>query len=196
MTVLQSYLRMLIFNLLLISTSYCKNPYTPKPLGYMMIDFPEKAYQVFDSICPYTFEYPVYGMILPDDSRIAEKYWINIYFPQFDGTIHISYKEVNNNLDEFIEDSRTLAYKHTIKADAIREVVYTTKERNVYGLIYEIKGNAASSTQFYLTDSINHFLRGSLYFNVQPNVDSLAPVITFFREDIEHMIETFEWKNQ
>jgi gliding motility-associated lipoprotein GldD len=61
--------------------------------------------------------------------------------------------------------------------------------------LYEIRGDAASSVQFYLTDSTRHFLRGSLYFNVQPNADSLAPVIDFFMEDIMHLIETLEWKN-
>jgi len=101
---------------------------------------------------------------------------------------------VNQNLNEFIEDSRDLTYKHTIKADAIQETVYTNPELEVHGILYDVKGNAASSIQFYLTDSNEHFLRGSLYFNVQPDKDSLAPVISFFREDIIHMVESFAWK--
>lgn len=173
----------------------CKHHYTPKPDGYLRIDLPEKEYQSYHSNCPYTFEYPVYGKITPDTSRIAEPYWINIEFPQFAGKIHISYKPVKNNINDYIEDSRTLAYKHTIKADAIREKIYSDDERKVYGLLYEIRGDAASSVQFYLTDSIKNFLRGSLYFNVQPNADSLAPVIDFFKADITHLIETLEWKN-
>lgn len=174
----------------------CKSEFTPKPLGYMKITFPEKKYTVFDTTYPYSFEYPVYGVIQPDKSSIAEPYWINIAFPQFDGKIHISYKKVEGNLDAYLEDSRTLAYKHTIKADAIVETVFSDSVKRVYGLVYEIKGNAASSAQFHLTDSNKHFLRGSLYFNVQPNVDSLGPVIEFFKEDIKHLMETFEWKNQ
>ncbi len=162
----------------------------------MRIDFPEKVYRIYDSLCPYSFEFPVYGKIVADTERIAEPCWINIEFKKFGGKLHISYKPVNHNVNKFIEDSRILAYKHTIKADAIRETVYTNDSARVYGLLYEIKGDAASSVQFYLTDSNRHFLRGSLYFYVQPDADSLAPVIDFFLEDIRHLMETFEWKYQ
>jgi gliding motility-associated lipoprotein GldD len=182
--------------LTLLSFAGCKRHYTPKPAGYLRIDFPEKAYQLYDSTCPFSFEYPVYGKITNDTSRLAEPCWINIEFPRFGGRIHISYKTVNKNLNTYIEDSRTLAYKHTVKADAISETLYSSEERKVYGLLYDIKGDAASNVQFYLTDSTKHFLRGSLYFNVQPNADSLAPVIDFFRDDIIHLVETLKWKNR
>ena len=172
----------------------CQPSYTPKPRGYLRIDFPAKEYVLFDSVCPYTFEYPSYGKIVPDTDYNTEPCWINIEFPDFDGAIHISYKDVNQNLDKFVEDSRELTYKHTIKADAIKETVYNNPEQKVHGILYDIKGNAASNIQFYLTDSTTHFLRGSLYFNVQPDKDSLAPVISFFREDIIHLVESFAWK--
>jgi gliding motility-associated lipoprotein GldD len=187
--------RILIWAILLLSLLCCKRHYTPKPAGYLRIDFPEKTYQIYNSSCPFTFEYPLYGKIIADTSRIAEPCWINIEFPSFGGKIHISYKPVRNNVNVYIEDSRTLAYKHTVKADAISETLYTNDEKKVYGLLYQIKGDAASSVQFYLTDSTRHFLRGSLYFNVQPNADSLAPVIDFFMEDIMHLVETLEWKD-
>ncbi|MFC2098721.1 gliding motility lipoprotein GldD, partial [Bacteroidota bacterium] len=166
----------------------------PKPRGYLWIEFPEKNYTLYDSVCPFLFEYPVYSRIVPDTDYNSEPCWINIEFPKFDGKIHISYKEVDGNLYDFIEDSRTLAYKHTIMADAIKETVYSYPEQDVHGILYDIKGNAASSLQFYLTDSNRHFLRGSLYFNVEPDKDSLAPVIVYFREDIVHLMESFEWK--
>ncbi len=172
----------------------CQPSFTPKPKGFLRVDFPAREYVLFDSICPYTFEYPSYGKIVPDTDYLTEPCWINIEFPDFNGTIHISYKEVNQNLNDFIEDSRDLTYKHTIKADAINETVYTNPELEVHGILYDIKGNAASSIQFYLTDSNAHFLRGSLYFNVEPDKDSLAPVISFFREDIIHLVESFAWK--
>ena len=180
--------------LLMFLALSCQRSYTPKPRGFLRVDFPAREYVLFDSVCPYTFEYPSYGKIVPDTDYITEPCWINIDFPDFDGIIHISYKEVNQNLNDFIEDSRTLTYKHTIKADAIKETVYTNPELKVHGILYDIKGNAASSIQFYLTDSNAHFLRGSLYFNVQPDKDSLAPVISFFREDIIHLMESFAWK--
>jgi gliding motility-associated lipoprotein GldD len=65
----------------------------------------------------------------------------------------------------------------------------------VYGTLYDLKGNTATAVQFFVTDSTKHFLRGSLYFAAEPDADSLEPVIEFFRGDIEHLIETLQWKN-
>jgi gliding motility-associated lipoprotein GldD len=172
----------------------CNNNYTPKPRGYFRIDFPEKKYQLLNTDCPFSFEYPIYGKAVKDSDKNAEPCWLNLEFPQYKSKIHLSYKSVKKNVAVFIEDSHTLAFKHSIKADAIEPTTIIDQKRNVYGLIFDIKGNAASSVQFYLTDSIRHFLRGSLYFENQPNKDSLAPAIEFFRKDIVHLIETLKWK--
>ncbi len=173
----------------------CKHHGTPKPRGYYRITFPNHEYKAFDKECPYTFEAPIYSKILEDNRSInAEKFWYNMDYPSLNGTVHISYKKVNNNLIEMIEDSRKFAYKHSVKADAIGERVFISPEKKVYGTFYDIKGDAASSVQFYLTDSSRHFVRGSLYFNTIPNKDSLAPVVEFVKKDIIHIMETFEWR--
>jgi len=172
----------------------CKRNYTPKPRGYIRIDLPEKEYKQYNTDCPYSFLYPTYTTIEKDSSRLSEKCWININYKDLESKIYISYKDVNNNIGQILEDTRALAYKHTLKADAITEKVFIKPEQNVYGTVYEISGNAASSLQFFLTDSTNHYLRGALYFNAEPNKDSLAPLIDFVREDIIVLIESFEWK--
>jgi gliding motility-associated lipoprotein GldD len=165
-------------------------------MGYFRIDLPEKHYRPFDSVCPFIFEYPVYGLLKPSDERDAEPCWFNIEFPGYNAKIHLSYKTIEGNLPSVLEDSYTLTYNHTIKADAITETPYINEEDNIYGLLYDLKGNTATAIQFYVTDSIRHFLRGSLYFFASPNEDSLAPVIGFFREDIIHLIETLEWRER
>lgn len=48
--------------------------------------------------------------------------------------------------------------------------------------------------QFYLTDSVSHFLRGALYISEVPNYDSLRPVIKYLSEDVLKMIGSTEWK--
>jgi len=128
-----------------------------------------------------------------DTDRGAEPCWINIEFPDYKGNIHISYKKIDNNLNALIEDSYTLAYKHTVKAEAIVERLIKKPEHDVFGILYNIDGPAASSVQFFLTDSSRHYLRGALYFKTTINKDSLAPVIDFFREDIIHFIDSFKW---
>ncbi|MBN1251688.1 MAG: gliding motility lipoprotein GldD [Bacteroidales bacterium] len=174
----------------------CSSSYTPKPRGYFRISFPEKEYVKFNNQGPYSFEIPKYSFVQIDSSQFTEKWWINIILPTMKGKIHISYKTVNDNLNKYLEDSRELAYKHTVKAEAINEEIFVNNKNNVFGVLYEIKGNVASSYQFYVTDSTKHFLRGALYFNVYPNKDSLAPVLKFVKEDIINLMETFEWNNK
>lgn len=183
-----------IFILVLI-LSGCRQDYSPKPRGYFRIDLPEKQYARFDSAYPYSFEYPVYAKITADKRTTSEPFWINIDFPDFQGRIYISYKPVKNNLTEYLEDSRTFVVKHIPKAEAIEDSLIYRPEDKVFGLIYYIEGSqAASPCQFFLTDSSSNFLRGALYFNVSPNNDSLAPVLTFIEEDIRHLVSTFHWK--
>jgi gliding motility-associated lipoprotein GldD len=168
----------------------------PKPRGYFRITLPERGYKKFDSAnYPYTFEYPSYAKIERYTHKNAKPFWLNIRFPQFKGTMHISYQPIRNDLPTFIDDARTFANKHIAKATAINDSVIIMPDHKMYGMIYDIFGSdAASPYQFYLTDSVKNFVRGALYFEVLPNNDSLAPVIDFIREDIRHMITTFRWK--
>lgn len=182
-----------IFIILLLSS--CEDEFTPKPRGYFRIDLPPKGYRIFDNECPYSFEYPNYSVIVPE-IRANHYCWKNLDFPFFNARLHLSYKNVDNNINDLTEESRSLAFKHTIKADAIDEQLIINEERNVYGVLYNIRGNAASSTQFFLTDSTENFLRGALYFNNSPNIDSIAPVLKYIESDIEHLIQTFNWKDR
>ena len=192
----QSSKFLVLSSLFLILFSSCDTKqYQPKPKGYFRIDFPEKEYQKLDSMKYYSFEYPVYSTITPDYHSLHEKEWVNIEYPSYKGTVHISYKTVDNNLEAYLEDSHYMMTKHLSRAMGIRDSVIIKPERNVYGLVYFLEGEGvASPMQFYLTDSVNHFMRGSLYFNVKTNNDSLAPVIDFIVDDVRHLIETIEWK--
>jgi gliding motility-associated lipoprotein GldD len=186
---------LIYFFIIILSLTSCSGEYSPKPRGYFRIDLPEKQYARFDSTYPYTFEYPVYAKVVADNRANSEPYWINIDFPRFQGRIYISYKPVKNNLTEYLEDARTFVVKHIPKAEAIDDSLIYRPEDRVFGLVYYIQGSqAASPCQFFVTDSSAHFLRGSLYFNVEPNNDSLAPVVAFIEDDIRHLVNTFRWK--
>ncbi|WP_298711586.1 gliding motility lipoprotein GldD [Chitinophaga sp.] len=174
--------------------------HTPKPRGYFRIDLPEKEYRLFDRPgYPYTFEYPVYANVVKDSLFFGEDtenpWWINLEFPEFNGKIYMSYKQVGgkNALDKLVNDAFKLTYKHTYKAESIEEEAITLPG-GVSGLFYQVAGNAASAKQFFVTDSSNHFLRGALYFYAQPNADSLAPVTRFVEEDMRHLVNTLKWR--
>jgi len=176
---------------IILFCSSCRKNYIPKPHGYFRIDFPEKEYKSYESSYPYLFDYPQYTKIVDYNKDSA---WINIIYPENNAIIHLTYKVINNNIANYLEETRNFVYKHTLKADAISETPFLNYEKKVYGMLYDIKGNAASSINFFVTDSSSNFLRGALYFNTSPNKDSLAPVVDFIRSDIVNLMETFEWK--
>ncbi len=168
----------------------CEENYSPKPRGFHRINLEEKAYQTYEGDCPFRFEYPVNSLM--DDRK--ENCWVNLHYPQFGSTIHMSYVQLDtSDLNQHIEDSRKLAMKHLVKANDLKEKQFKSDEHNVYGLSYDFEGNTASNYQFFLTDSQKHFFRGAMYFNMVPNADSLQPVIDYIKEDLEHLIESFEW---
>ena len=169
--------------------------YLPKPRGYFRIDLPEKAYIKVDTIERYRFDCPQYALVTPDPYSPDEKNWVNIEMPQFKGSIHLTHKDVKDNLGEYLEDVHTMVTKHLQKANGVRDSLIVNEEHQVYGLLIEMDGKGvATPMQFYLTDSTKNFVRGALYFNFKPDNDSMQPVINFIREDIDHLIETFEWK--
>ncbi len=177
----------------------CNSPYTPRPRGYFRIDFPRHAYQSFaPPEFPYSFEYPVYAKVIRDTSFFGDRpenpYWINIEFPQFHARIYVSYKNVEaGNFSKLREDAYKMTYKNTYKASSIEDSLMATP-LGVHGVFFSVGGNAATAKQFFVSDSVRHFLRGALYFDTAPNEDSLAPVNAFLQQDMLHLINTLRWK--
>jgi gliding motility-associated lipoprotein GldD len=167
----------------------------PKPRGYYRIALPEEHRYTPLSLkgYPYTFDVSAYATATPNTSHGSEPYWLDVCYADYNAIIYLSYKSVNNSYAQLLEDAHTLVYRHTIKADAISEQRFESGNGKTFGYLYEIGGNAATNVQFYMTDSAKNFLRGSLYFNVHPNRDSLAPIIEFITEDIRRLMETLEF---
>lgn len=181
--------------LFLIVFTACSENYTPKPRAYHRINLPEKKYLLFDDkMYPYTYEIPVYANVTPYEAE-NELFWANVNFPDFNATINLSYKAIRNNLNAHIADAMTFVDRHQGKASRIRELDFSDPKNRVFGMIFDIRGSGVASIyQFYITDSLRHFVRGALYFNHAPNNDSLAPVIDFLKADMDHLIETFQWR--
>ena len=181
----------------------CNSSYTAgKKKGYFKIDFPEKKYRQFDQPgYPYTFEYPVYAQVSKDSTFFDDKagdWWINIDVPQFAGRIYISYKEIGskNNFDSLRNDAYKMAtHQHINISTGITDSLMITPN-GVGGLYYSLEGNTATANQFFLTDTTKHFLRGALYFDAEPNADSLGIVNDFLKKDLLHLINTLKWSEK
>jgi len=186
---------------LLLALQACPKDYVPKPRAYPRIIFPQHSYTAFSQpACPFGFEYPVYGKIQKDSMRLIKEdespCWFKLFFPDFNAELYLSYRQIDgkqHTLPKLVNDAYTMNAKHVIKADFIEDSLFTTSNK-VHGVFYNVGGDAASSMQFYLTDSVQHFLWASFYVRATPNEDSIAPVTRFFRHDLEHFINTFEWK--
>ncbi|MFT5724833.1 MAG: gliding motility-associated lipoprotein GldD [Bacteroidia bacterium] len=172
----------------------CQN-YTPKPHGYPKIEFPEKTYKRFDDGCSYTFNIPTYAIVEKDTHLTSEPCWFNIKFPSFGATIYLTYKQLLNDkqIDSLSDEAFKMAGEHRKKADAIDEKEIYIKRTDSHGVIFELKGPSATPFNFYLSDEKNHYVRGSFYFDNHTNIDSVAPVYAFLKEDMMNMINSLEW---
>lgn len=181
----------------LVLFSSCSEEYLPKPKGYNRIDVPAHKYQALTEKHPYTFSYSQNAKILRDSSTIAEPHWIDIYYPQFQSNIQLTYKPVkgkSKGLQEHIDDSHKLAYKHNIKAYSIDQIDIKTP-KGYSATVFELTGEVPSQFQFYITDSTRHFLRGAVYFKTATRNDSLAPLIEYMKYDVMELLNTLEWKD-
>ncbi|HLW33436.1 MAG TPA: gliding motility lipoprotein GldD [Aequorivita sp.] len=168
----------------------CQDEVMIKPAAKLRLEYPEPNYQVADIDCPFSFE-------MNQNANLVKKpnCGVNLNYPQMKATLYMTYQKVtNNNLDSLLRDAQKLAYDHTIKANSIPAYPFVNPDSKVYGMFYMIDGNAATQAEFYVTDSIQHFLNGAVYFEAKPNYDSIYPAAEYLREDMRRLMETVIWK--
>ena len=190
-------IKKIILPLLALACFSCGNDPLPKPKAMLRLDYETPKYSQVDVRLPFTFEKNEYAEKISSIKLdgINNLLGVNINYPNMKGTIYLTYKAVNDtNLDSLLIDAQSLTQKHTLKADEIESVLFENAEHNVFGMFYAVGGNAASQSQFYVTDSTKHFLTGSLYFYAKPNYDSILPAAAYLKNDIKHIMETVEWK--
>lgn len=187
----KTYLNITLMSFISFLTLSCfKDEVLPKPKAQLRLEYPSPVYEIINSDCPYTFEKSNSTKV-----KLNSKCWVNIDYPQLKASINMTYRPVEENLKELLIEAEKLTFNHTIKADGISSAPYINEQKKVYGSIFEVTGNAASPIQFHVTDSSNHFITGAVYFNVQPNYDSIKPAINYLEKDIIRMIESLEWKD-
>ncbi len=170
----------------------CGGEVIPKPEGMLRLSYPIPKYQEIELPCSYSFEKNEFSEL--KKARRNRKCWYNLEYREMNATLYLSYYKIQDNLDSLLRDAQNLTQEHFIKADGIKPNEYANPESNVYGMIYMVSGDAASPSQFYATDSVNHFIVGSVYFKVKPNYDSILPAADYLRNDIRHLMESLRWK--
>lgn len=182
--------------LLMLSACVDEQSYVPKPRAFNRIDLPQYAYQVLPDSFPYSFVYSKYARLSRDTFPSAGRYYINLYYPDYDGVVQVTYKDLKDpriNVERLLTDAFGLTMKHSPRAYDIQESLIQIKNGQVAS-VTELSGDVPSQFQFFTTDSTHHFFRGALYFNTATQNDSLAPVIDFIKKDIIEMLNSLEWK--
>ena len=187
------------FILLILLCVSCGEDYVPKPKAELRLEYPEAKYVDANLELPFTFDKNLLATKVVSKALSAptKSYGVNLEYPALKGTIFLTYKAIDNNknnLRAFLRDAQKFTLEHTKKADEIPAYPFEDNRRKVYGVLSEVKGNVASPAQFYVTDSINHFLTGSLYFKAKPNYDSILPAANYLQKDIKRIMESVTWK--
>lgn len=182
-----------LYILIIFFLTSCGDEAVPKPRAFLALDYPEANYRSVQLNCPYSFEKNDLSNISP--ARGNNPCWLNLDYKLLNATVFITYQRVNGNIDSLLMDAQRLPLQHTIKADFIEGDIYTNPANKTYGMFYEVDGDAASQAQFYVTDSVRHFLTGSLYFNKKPNFDSIMPAAAYLKNDMKHLMETLQWQD-
>ena len=186
-----------LFLLLVICVSCGNDSFIPKPKAFLRLEYPKPQYQEVNIDLPFTFEKNSLANNFGNVKSSSNKKTIGleVTYPSIKATIFLTYKKIDSsNLQLFIKDAQNITESHAKKAEGIKPFEYENFENKVYGMFYEVNGNVASQSQFYVTDSINHFLTGSLYFYIKPNYDSILPAADYLKKDIQHIMETLKWK--
>lgn len=181
--------RILILGLLAsVVFSSCKEESLPKPKAMLRLEYPQRAFRLMDADCPFAFEYNQLAVMESEDGCN-----LILDYKPMKGSIFITYKPVEGNLRKLLSDAQKLSYEHVVKADNILEQPYVNRDKGVYGMFYTVEGDAASQSQFYVTDSTDHFVTGSLYFYAKPNYDSILPAADYLQNDIRRIMESLRW---
>ena len=167
----------------------CGDEAVPKPKAYLRLDYPIEDHVVYEGQCPFSFAFNSQSII---ESKGNCNFTLK--YPKMKATIHLTYKPVSGNIEKLLQDAQRLTYEHVIKADGIQEQPFANEMNRTYGMFYQVGGDAATNAQFYVTDSVSHFITGSMYFYARPNYDSLMPAASYIKDDMRNIMETIKWK--
>jgi gliding motility-associated lipoprotein GldD len=187
--------------LLLLLLSSCvkkQEPPVPKPFGYFRLETPEPAYQRWDSILPFIFDYSKHAN-LTFQKKEDNVYWVDIYYPALSAMFKMTCLPVKNNLHNLMwgEEEQVMFHVDRRMTDDIQYSTVNDPKERVFGRLYELEGkHVATPFKFWLTDSSRYFVKGSLYFDFAPNNDSLAPIINYLKNDALMMIESWQWNKK
>jgi gliding motility-associated lipoprotein GldD len=170
----------------------------PKPPTYLRTELPNHSYRIVSNDCPYELKLSEIYNYKPCIFEKSNFCMQQIDLGPLNGSLFLYYLNIpsKDSLPSIINYANDKVDEHKIKADKIDFRQLIDKDKRVFGTFFELKGNVATNFQFYLTDSINHFVRGEVLLNCRPNYDSLRPTLEYLKLDLLELVQNFKWKKK
>lgn len=179
---------MRIIFLALIVFSCNNNVNLPKQKAYFAPEFEIPTYKKISLDCNYTFNINFQASINNIKNCNYE-----IYYKNLNAKIFINQIVLSNSIETVLNTFNQKINENSRLSDQIIQSNYVNIDKKIYSKLYSFVGNSPSNIQFYVTNQTDKFLTGSLFFETEPNYDSLFPYIDYIRNDIKKMVDSFRW---
>ena len=179
---------MRIIFLALIVFSCNNNVNLPKQKAYFAPEFEIPTYKKISLDCNYTFNINFQASINNIKNCNYE-----IYYKNLNAKIFINQIVLSNSIEKLLNTFNQKINENSRLSDQIIQSNYVNIDKKIYSKLYSFVGNSPSNIQFYVTNQTDKFLTGSLFFETEPNYDSLFPYIDYIRNDIKKMVDSFRW---
>lgn len=181
----------------LVVLSACEEEYVPfaRKHAFPRLELPATtAYQVFENeACPFTFEFPENSTV---SRNKTDSCWVDISLEQYDATIHVNGRNIPRSgrpLEVHQEEHRRLIYNHSVKAARI--VPEALALSNGSGVKYEMVGEVGTPMQVFFHDPTGEeSIVMSFYYRSAMKNDSLAPVTAYLKGQLDHLLQSIDWK--
>ena len=186
------YRSLLLISIIIVSS--CKDEIiVPKPKAFLNLKYPKPNYSKINEI-PFSFDL---NNLVKIENIVEKKdnFDVKLNYDIINASLYLNYIKIENNFNELISQNNFNLNNHAKVAIKASKQDFSDENRKVFGTLYELIGPVASPSQFYVTDSVDNFLAGTLFFKIKPNYDSLFPAIYYVKNDIIRLIETIKWND-
>ena len=170
----------------------CDDGNLPKQRAFLRIEFPEPKYITQKEIkSPIDFYYNLSAA----DINVINTKQFSINYPKMNLVVDMSLNKIYKaeDLENNFRDFSLTLETHAKKSNGMFIREYEDLNSEVYAKIFELRGDVATPIQFYLTDSISNFIKGSLNLKFKSKYDSIFPTIQYVKNDILVLVESLKW---
>jgi gliding motility-associated lipoprotein GldD len=182
-----------LFGLLLFHFSCDETSYLPREKAFLRLEFEKPMYGTFSSeSSKLNF---IYNNASASFEIISEEKTVLRYkHIKIDILLSNIQLENTSSFEESLQNFYMFLEPHRKKSNQISVKEFISADNKRFAKVFEMRGPVASPLQFYVTDSINNFLFGSMNLIQKSDYDSIYPSVMYVKNDIFSIIESVNWE--